>query len=174
MMSPCHHLTLLLSLSAVALASVVHHSRHQPDWILQRIQSINAAEVAAIDSKHSVGSGGDSVDIESAVRTVLASSDYGHLSEQDLRLARDMLLQMEDLLASSSSRGGDRSGRGLFDLFVSLADMSHDSDTLIRGGNSTNHNDRGILDFVSEVAGTILGGVSNKNDGPVLIPNHCW
>ena len=166
-MTPSHVTLLTLSsLTSLSLASVVHHGRDK-DWILARIQGINSAEVASIDSKH--GSSSDSVDIDSAVRTVLGGSDYGHLSDQDLRVARDMLLQMEDMLVSR-----ERSGRGLFDLFVSLADMSHDSDTLIRGGNSTNHNDRGILDFVSEVAGTILGGVSNKNDGPVLIPNHCW
>ena len=169
MMQVCH-VTILTSVlsSYLSLASVVHHIRDK-DWILQRIQSVNDAEVTNIDTKHRSS---DTLDIEGAVRSVVSDSDYGHLSEADLRVAKEMLLQMEDMLVSS--RGKERSGRGLFDLFVSLADMSHDSDTLIRGGNSTNHNDRGILDFVSEVAGTILGGVSNKNDGPVLIPNHCW
>lgn len=99
-----------------------------------------------------------------------------------------MLMDLEDLLVSEDElhRGfkdlnslhqgsrGSRQSRGLLDLFSSLADMRQDS-SLIRGGNSTGHDERGILEFVSEVAGNILGGaISNKNDGPVLIPNHCW
>ena len=81
---------------------------------------------------------------------------------------------MEDLLVSEKGDFvSDRQGRGLWDMFTSLADIRTDSSTLIRGGNNTG-DERGILDFAFEVAGSIIGGVSNKNDGPVLIPNHCW
>ena len=68
-------------------------------------------------------------------------------------------------------RGG-RSGRGLLHLFEALSDLRTDS-SLIRGGNSTG-DERGILDFVADVATSLLGGASDKNDAPVLIPNHCW
>jgi hypothetical protein len=44
----------------------------------------------------------------------------------------------------------------------------------IRGGNSTG-DERGILDFVANLATTLLGGGNqDKDSGPVLIPNHCW
>jgi len=68
-------------------------------------------------------------------------------------------------------RGGRR-GRGLLHLFEALSDLRTDS-SLIRGGNSTG-DERGILDFVADVATSLLGGASDKNDAPVLIPNHCW
>ena len=67
---------------------------------------------------------------------------------------------------------GSRSGRGLLDIFEALSDLRTDS-SLIRGGNSTG-DERGILDFVADVATSLLGGASDKNDAPVLIPNHCW
>ena len=67
---------------------------------------------------------------------------------------------------------GSRSGRGLLHLFEALSDLRTDS-SLIRGGNSTG-DERGILDFVADVATSLLGGASDKNDAPVLIPNHCW
>ena len=67
---------------------------------------------------------------------------------------------------------GSRSGRGLLHLFEALSDLRTDS-SLIRGGNSTG-DEHGILDFVADVATSLLGGASDKNDAPVLIPNHCW
>ena len=142
----------------------VRPEKPSTDWILNRIKNINQQEVASIERDKS-----DALD--KAVKAVIRNSDYD-LSDEEIREAKEMLLQLEEML--DQGLVSDRSGRGLFDLFVSLADMRHEPDTLIRGGNSTNDNNRGILDFVSEVAGTILGGVSNKNDGPVLIPNHCW
>ena len=45
-----------------------------------------------------------------------------------------------------------------------------------RGGNSTG-DERGIFDFVADIATSLLGGIggaSDKDTGPVLIPNHCW
>ena len=44
-----------------------------------------------------------------------------------------------------------------------------------RGGNSTG-DERGILDFVADLATSLLGGGGgqDKDTGPVLIPNHCW
>ena len=42
-----------------------------------------------------------------------------------------------------------------------------------RGGNSTG-DERGILDFMVDMASNFLGGASDKDDSPVLIPNHCW
>ena len=69
---------------------------------------------------------------------------------------------------------GVRDARGLLDLFSALADIRTDSTTLVRGGNQTGDESRGILDFVADVATSILGGASDKNSGPVLIPNHCW
>ena len=73
--------------------------------------------------------------------------------------------------SEEEGRGG-RSGRGLLHLFEALSDLRTDS-SLIRGGNSTG-DERGILDFVADVATSLLGGASDKNDAPVLIPNHCW
>ena len=88
--------------------------------------------------------------------------------------AKELLMEVEDLLVSEKGNFvSDRQGRGLWDMFSALADVRTDTTTLIRGGNSTG-DERGILDFAFEVAGSIIGGVSNKNDGPVLIPNHCW
>ena len=151
------------------------------DWILQRIQQINARELDTRRHKLEQLRGREREEvannIESAVSSVSGSSEYRHLSAGDIQEARALLLQLEDILVMDeagqlSLNTGARSGRGLLDLFTGLADLRHDS-TLIRGGNSTGP-ERGILEFVADVAGNILGGVSNKNDGPVLIPNHCW
>ena len=153
------------------------------DWILQRIQQINARELDTRRHKLEQLRGRErereevANNIESAVSSVSGSSEYRHLSAGDIQEARALLLQLEDILVMDeagqlSLSTGARSGRGLLDLFTGLADLRHDS-TLIRGGNSTGP-ERGILEFVADVAGNILGGVSNKNDGPVLIPNHCW
>ena len=153
------------------------------DWILERVKNINEAEVEAIEERQKAAAL-----IDSAVRTAASQSDFKHLSSSDLKEAKNLLMDLEDLLVSEDElhRGfkdlnslhqdprGSRQSRGLLDLFSSLADMRQDSG-LIRGGNSTGDHERGILEFVSEVAGNILGGaISNKNDGPVLIPNHCW
>ena len=152
------------------------------DWILERIKNINEAEVEAIEERQKAAAL-----IDNAVQTASSQSDFKHLSPSDLKEAKNLLMDLEDLLVSedelhrsfeglkSLHQGsrGSRQSRGLWDLFSSLADTRRDSG-LIRGGNSTG-DERGILEFVSEVAGSILGGaISNKNDGPVLIPNHCW
>ena len=44
---------------------------------------------------------------------------------------------------------------------------------LFRGGNSTG-DERGILDFVVNIASNFLGGADDKQDNPVFIPNYCW
>ena len=148
------------------------------DWILQRIKTINQKEVEAINQKHEqdVQSYNKQTNtIDNAIYSVSSKSDFKHLTSSDIKVAKELLIELEDLLVPENGEPSvrqDRSGRGLLDLFTSLADLRQDS-TLIRGGNSTG-DERGIFEFVSEVAGSILGGVSNKNDGPVLIPNHCW
>jgi len=148
------------------------------DWILQRIKTINQKEVEAINQKHDedVQSYNKQTNtIDNAIYSVSSKSDFKHLTSSDIKVAKELLIELEDLLVPENGEPSvrqDRSGRGLLDLFTSLADLRQDS-TLIRGGNSTG-DERGIFEFVSEVAGSILGGVSNKNDGPVLIPNHCW
>ena len=146
------------------------------DWILQRIKTINQKEVEAINKKHEEEESieNQKITIDNAIYSVSSKSDFKHLTSSDIKVAKELLLELEDLMVQENGESSvrqDRSGRGLLDLFTSLADIRQDS-TLIRGGNKTD--ERGIFEFVSEVAGSILGGVSNKNDGPVLIPNHCW
>ena len=86
------------------------------------------------------------------------------------KMARDVQAKVQ---GTHKEQGrGSRSGRGLLDIFEALSDLRTDS-SLIRGGNSTG-DERGILDFVADVATSLLGGASDKNDAPVLIPNHCW
>ena len=140
----------------------------KPDvnWILQRIKSINQAEIEAINQKNA---------IDNAVTQIINSGEFDHLSSSDIKEARKILIELEDILVDDRAAvhvKSDRSGRGLLDMFASLADIRQDSG-LVRGGNQSEPQ-RGIFEFVSEVAGNILGGVSDKNDGPVLIPNHCW
>ena len=88
--------------------------------------------------------------------------------ERIAKMARDV----QAIQGTHKEGRGSRSGRGLLDIFEALSDLRTDS-SLIRGGNSTG-DERGILDFVADVATSLLGGASDKNDAPVLIPNHCW
>ena len=73
---------------------------------------------------------------------------------------------------NTQTRQEGRDGRGLASLFAALA--ADTSSQLVRGGNSTGDESRGIFDFVADVATSIIGGATDKNSGPVLIPNHCW
>ena len=176
-------LTLLVNSARASWSVHTRPDKPSVDWILERIKTINEAESEAIEERQKAAAL-----IDSTVMTAASQSDFKHLSSSDLKEAKNLLMDLEDLLVSEDElhRGfkdlnslhqgsrGSRQSRGLLDLFSSLADMRQDS-SLIRGGNSTGHDERGILEFVSEVAGNILGGaISNKNDGPVLIPNHCW
>ena len=173
----------MMMVSNARAAWSVHTRPEKPsvNWILERVKNINEAEVEAIEERQKAAAL-----IDSTVRTAASQRDFKHLSSSDLKEAKNLLMDLEDLLVSEDElhRGfkdlnslhprGSRQSRGLLDLFSSLADMRQDSG-LIRGGNNTGDHERGILEFVSEVAGNILGGaISNKNDGPVLIPNHCW
>jgi hypothetical protein len=101
----------------------------------------------------------------------LRLGDGGHrLARREARVGGSALLREVE-----AARGaGGRQSRGLFEMFVALADMRSDTDSLIRGGNNTGMDNRGIFDFVADVATSLLGGASDKNDAPVLIPNHCW
>jgi len=136
------------------------------EWILKRIQSINQQEVDEIDKKK--------LSRQAVGEFYKSARDIKHITSDDSRdsEARKVL---EDLAAG----GGEgiqsvRDERGLLDLFTALADMRTDTTQLVRGGNSTGDESRGIFDFVADVATSILGGASDKNTGPVLIPNHCW
>ena len=84
-----------------------------------------------------------------------------------------LLREVKAVREKEEGRDGRRA-RGLLEMFYSLSDIRTGGDDLVRGGNSTGFEDRGILDFVAEVATNLLGGASDKNEGPVLIPNHCW
>lgn len=160
-------LILLTRLSAAAWTSQISDTPHSKEWILSRIQSINKQEVGENKRKDSVQ------DAFSKLRS-RKSFTTDDLQLMSVMEARELLMEVEDLLVSEKGDFvSDRQGRGLWDMFTSLADIRTDSSTLIRGGNNTG-DERGILDFAFEVAGSIIGGVSNKNDGPVLIPNHCW
>ena len=139
------------------------------DWILSRIQSINQKEVEKISSLQAERT------VEAAISRLRSRKSFTteDLKEMSVTEAKQLLTEVQELLVSEKGDFvSDRQGRGLWDMFSSLADIRTDS-TLIRGGNSTG-DERGILDFALEVAGSLIGGVSNKNDGPVLIPNHCW
>ena len=129
-------------------SSITRPDKPDVDWILERIKSINKQEIEAINSKNL---------IDNAVSSVSSKSDFKHLSASEIKEAKELLLQVEDMLVEDGGRGG-RSGRGLLNLFANLADLRQDSG-LVRGGNSTGDESRGILEFVSEVAGSILGRV---------------
>ena len=168
-------LTFLTRLSAGAWNSELSgqndfSERHQQkDWLLSRIQSINQKEVQKITRQEADRT------VEAAISKLRSRKSFTteDLKEMSVTEAKQLLMDVEDLLVSEKGDFvSDRQGRGLWDMFSSLADIRTDS-TLIRGGNSTG-DERGILDFALEVAGSLIGGVSNKNDGPVLIPNHCW
>ena len=160
-------LLLLASLSAGAWTSQTSDTAHTKDWILGRIQSVNQKEIQKINTKNAVQ------DAFSKLRS-RKSFTTDDLQLMSVMEAKELLMEVEDLLVSEKGNFvSDRQGRGLWDMFSALADVRTDTTTLIRGGNSTG-DERGILDFAFEVAGSIIGGVSNKNDGPVLIPNHCW
>ena len=144
-------------------------TQQHKDWILSRIQSINQKEVEKISSLQAERT------VEAAISRLRSRKSFTteDLKEMSVTEAKQLLTEVQELLVSEKGDFvSDRQGRGLWDMFSSLADIRTDS-TLIRGGNSTG-DERGILDFALEVAGSLIGGVSNKNDGPVLIPNHCW
>ena len=137
------------------------------EWILQRIQLINEKEVDEIDkrklSREAVGEFYKSARNDKQVKSARSRDTF---SDQ-----KDAEKELESLVVTGE---GVRDARGLLDLFTALADIRTDSTQLVRGGNSTGDESRGILDFVADVATSILGGASDKNSGPVLIPNHCW
>ena len=137
------------------------------EWILQRIQLINEKEVDEIDkrklSREAVGEFYKSTRNDKQVKSARSRDTFSDL--------KDAEKELESLVVTGE---GVRDARGLLDLFTALADIRTDSTQLVRGGNSTGDESRGILDFVADVATSILGGASDKNSGPVLIPNHCW
>ena len=92
--------------------------------------------------------------------------------EQDKEQEKEQGLVKEQEKEQGVGRGSRR-GRGLLEMFSALTDMRTDS-SLIRGGNQTDFDNRGIFDFVADVANSLLGGASDKDSAPVLIPNHCW
>ena len=94
------------------------------------------------------------------------------LSKRAARVGGSALLREVDA-ARREEGESSRQARGLLDMFEALSDLRTDS-TLIRGGNTTEYDQRGILDFVADVASSLLGGATDKNDAPVLIPIHCW
>lgn len=104
----------------------------------------------------------DLVTVKSQILGLLNQTEEGLAITDAPRLLR--LLR-----ARRSSR---RMARGLSDMFASVLGIQDDL-TLIRGGNSTG-DERGILDMFVDLAGSFLGGASDKDDSPVLIPNHCW
>lgn len=71
-------------------------------------------------------------------------------------------------------KGSDREERGLGEFFNNIVSRVNQPVSLVRGGNSTHGDERGIFDFISNIANSILGGADDKVSGPVLIPNHCW
>lgn len=137
------------------------------EWILQRIQLINEKEVDEVDkrklSRDAVSEFYKSVRNDKQVKSGRSRDSFSDLSDADEEL--------QNLVVTGE---GVRDARGLLDLFTALADIRTDSTQLVRGGNRTGDESRGILDFVADVATSILGGASDKNSGPVLIPNHCW
>merc|ERR1719350_2596537 len=70
--------------------------------------------------------------------------------------------------------GSDREERGFGEFFNNIVSRVNSPVSLVRGGNSTHGDERGIFDFIGNIANSILGGADDKVSGPVLIPNHCW
>ena len=140
------------------------------EWILKRIQSINEKEVDEFDkkklSRQAVSDFYKSVRGDKHIKSDRSRDASSEFNAADAAF--------ENLVVDGEGIHSVRDARGLLDLFTALADIRTDTTQLVRGGNSTGDESRGILDFVADVATSILGGASDKNSGPVLIPNHCW
>ena len=104
-----------------------------------------------------VGAGADRKDIEQIV--------------EDIQAINEVLV---DSGSEGLKVGSDREERGLSDFFSDIIQRVKPPVSLVRGGNNTYGDERGIFDFIGNIANSILGGADDKVSGPVLIPNHCW
>jgi len=163
-------------------SSLASSNLQQPPYLQHIIQAASAGA----EDVNEISDGKDYLDIEDNydVQEFIAttqSQDHlvtvkseilGLLNQTADGLTITNAPRLVHLLRGERARRSSRTARGLADMFVSVLGIQDDT-TLVRGGNSTG-DERGILDFVVNIASNFLGGADDKQDNPVFIPNYCW